>query len=495
MTVLPRAISRLRTLFLALAISSVAAWLFLRWEQQEQTHTRNREFSSSNGQFEAFHGPGGHAEFWRQLQPLLATYEPKCDPPMGLGKAPSIRFEVQDSDHRPELLDIASSDVDSMKTAHRVFVDVIKAKPPKLNYVPGTKGLVSTAGGAYLPVFVISLRMLRRTGSNLPMEVFLSDESEYEHYICDVVLPPLNARCMVLSHVLDAVPGTWKIEKYQFKPFAMLFSSFEEILFLDADAFPLMKPEALFTSEPYRSKKMVTWPDFWSSTVSPIYYEITSQPVPPINVRQSTESGEILISKKTHLMTLLLCTYYNFWGPTHYYRLFSQGASGEGDKETFVAAAMAVEEPFYQVSEPICAIGHRIQDGMAGSAMVQADPIDDYALTVKDIWRVRGMDAPAPKAFFVHANFPKFNPATVFTKQAVNPAFTDDGSYTRAWTIPENKIQEFGVDVEKHFWEEILKTACELEDKFESWKGQTGICDGVKNYWNAIFGGNGPSNA
>lgn len=55
-------------------------------------------------------------------------------------------------------------------------------------HIPGTKGIVSTAGGTY-PILVISLRMLRRTGSTLPIEIFLADEDEYEEYICDVVLP------------------------------------------------------------------------------------------------------------------------------------------------------------------------------------------------------------------------------------------------------------------------------------------------------------------
>ena len=68
------------------------------------------------------------------------------------------------------------------------------------------------------------------------MEVFLVDSYEYEEYICDVVLPSLYARCVVLSDVLEALPQRLKIEKYQIKSFAMLFSSFEEIFFLDADA-------------------------------------------------------------------------------------------------------------------------------------------------------------------------------------------------------------------------------------------------------------------
>ncbi|PYI10805.1 nucleotide-diphospho-sugar transferase [Aspergillus sclerotiicarbonarius CBS 121057] len=478
-----RTILRARALLFALIIVFTLAWSYSRWHAYplpEQAQPIRPV--SSDRQTE------GHIQFWRQFQPLLTANEPKCEPPLRLGSAPSIRFEQSNPEDRPELLDMLPFDVDTMKSKHRDFVAAINTNPPQLNYTRNTRGLVSTAGGSYLPVLVISLRMLRRTGSKLPVEVFLADEEEYEKHICDVVLPSLNARCVVLAEILDAVPGYMEIEKYQFKLFAMLFSSFEEILFLDADAFPLQRPELLFTSGPFLSTNMVTWPDFWASTVSSYYYEIASQPYPENAVRQSSESGEVLISKKTHMKTLLLSTYYNIWGPDFYYPLLSQGAAGEGDKETFVAAAMTLQEPYYQVSEPICAIGHGTEGGLAGSAMVQFDPIEDYALTQKGEWRIHGSKAPAPRAFFIHANFPKFNPATVFDKQAVNPAFADDGSYTRAWTIPDNVIRAFGADVEKHFWEEILWTACELEDKFSTWKGKKGICKGVTRYWNAMYG-------
>ncbi|KAJ5692265.1 hypothetical protein N7462_001688 [Penicillium macrosclerotiorum] len=439
------------------------------------------------------HNTTEHVNFWRQLQPLLLAYEPQCKPPRRLGNAPASGFTPRDPISRPELLKMPAHDVLRMRNAHDDFVTAIRTDPPQISYIPDTRGLVTTAGGSYLPVLVISLRMLRRTGSKLPMEVFLATPDEYEQTICDQVLPALNAKCIVMSEIMNAVPGAAKIEKYQLKPFAMLFSSFEEILFLDADAFPIAKPESLFENEPFKSTKMLTWPDFWASSASPYYYEISSQAVTPMDSRQSTESGEMLISKKTHLRTLLLCTYYNFWGPTHYYRLLSQGAAGEGDKETFITAAAALGEPFYQVSEPICAMGHQTEGGLAGSAMVQFNPMEDYKLTQKGQWRVNGSVAPAPHPFFIHANFPKFNPATVFSKQAVNPAFNDDGTYTRAWTIPEDTIKAFGSDVEKQFWAEILWTGCELETQFESWKNQTGICSDVKKYWDAQFGPESPS--
>ena len=436
-----------------------------------------------------------YIDFWSDFQPLLLAFEPQCSPPRRLGNAPAVGFKPSEPIARPELLKMSAKDVLRMKNAHSDFVSAISDDGPRLPYSPDTKGLVTTAGGSYLPVLVVSLRMLRRTGSKLPVEVFLATHDEYEENICDKVLPSLNAKCIVMTDIINAVPGMVKIEKYQLKPFAMIFSSFEEILFLDADAFPISKPETLFQNEPFKSTKMVTWPDFWASSASPFYHEISSQQLVSMTERQSTESGELLISKKTHLRTLLLCTYYNFWGPTHYYRLLSQGAAGEGDKETFITAAAALGEPFYQVSEPICAIGHRTEAGLAGSAMVQFNPIEDYKLVQKGQWRVKGSKAPAPHPFFIHANFPKFNPATVFSEQhAVKPAFNDDGSYTRAWTIPEETIKAFGRDVEKQFWADILWTGCELETKFESWKNSTGVCKGVKKYWEAQFGLEDPAN-
>ncbi|KAJ5173847.1 Alpha-mannosyltransferase [Penicillium coprophilum] len=428
-----------------------------------------------------------HQQFWREFHVLLERYAPNTDPIIEYEKAPTEGFNAHNALPRPDTLYVPEEDINTMKEAHAGFVNAITDSPPELPYIPDTKGIVSTAGGFYLPVLVISLRMLRRTGSTLPMEVFLSDEDEYEPYICDEVLPSLSARCVVLSRILIATPA--QIQKYQYKPFAMLFSSFEEILFLDADAFPLEKPESLFATEPFLSNGMVTWPDFWASSASPIFYDIANYPAPPMDLRQSTESGEVLLSKKSHLRSLLLTTYYNYHGPSHYYPLLSQGAAGEGDKETFIAAATALHESFHQVSEPICALGHGTHGGMAGSAMAQFDPVQDFALTSRGTWRIKGDDAPAPPVFFIHANFPKFNPATIFEPHEVSPTFTDEGTYTRAWTLPVDVVRGFNsrADVEKGFWEEILWTACELEDKFQSWIEYEGICDGVKSYWNTIF--------
>lgn len=433
-------------------------------------------------------------EFWRQLQPLIHDHEPRCGPLQRLGSAEAKGFEPAEPMVRPDLVTMTAQDLLRMKQAHAGFVDALDAHAPPMPYMPKTRGVVTTADGALLPVMVISLRMLRRTGSTLPVEVFVQRPDEWESAMCDDVLPALNARCVILSDVLAAAPGPIKVEKYQLKVLAMILSSFEEVLFLDADSFPLDRPETLFAEEPFRSTNMVTWPDFWASSASPLYYEIASQPVPPMDARQSTESGQLLVSKRTHARTLLLCAYYNFWGPDHYYRLLTQGGPGEGDKETFLAAAAAMGEPFYQVSASVAAMGLVTRNGFRGNTMMQFHAVDDFGMTQGGRRRVNGSSVPAPRPLFVHANYPKFNPASVFYQQGDDsPPVDAGGKYRRVWTAPESVVEAMGPGAEKGFWAEIRWTACELETSFRSWQGQTGICSRVDEYWRAMYGDEDPA--
>ena len=427
-------------------------------------------------------------EFWRSFEPLLALSQPDCKSPKRLGQAGAQSFRPSDKLVRPDLLEMPKESVKRMRTAHTKFVNGMREKRPQMAFTAGTRGLVSTAGGEYLPVFVISLRMLRRTGTTLPVEVFLADHEEYEEYICTKVLPSLNATCVIMSDILDSVPHSMEIAHYQFKVFAMMFSSFEEILLLDADCFPIHNPEQLFTSEVFQKHGLITWPDFWASSTSTLFYEIASQSVPPMTERASSEAGELLLSKKTHQKSLLLATYYNYYGSSHYFPLLSQGAPGEGDKETFLAAANILNESFYATSESVQAIGHVQNDGeIAGSAMVQYDPVQDYNLTQQGLWRIKDLSvAESPRPFFVHAHFPKFNPATIF-KQG-GPTKDSNGKDRLAWTDDAKTIKGFGIDLERQFWEEIKWTSCELEGKFKTWQNNQWTCKNATSYWNNIYG-------
>lgn len=424
--------------------------------------------------------------FWRSFEPLLTNNPPNCTPPTSLGKAGMQAFVPSKELIRPKLLEMPQKSVEKMRNAHTKFVEGMSGNLSELAFIPGSEGLVSAAGGDYLPVFVISLRMLRRTGTTLPVEVFMADHEEYEENICEVVLPTLNARCVILSDILESAQRSVRLTGYQFKVFAMIFSSFESILFLDADSFPVQNPEPLFTSQLFQEHGFITWPDFWASSASTYFYEVTGQNVPLMADRASTEAGQILLSKKTHRRSLLLAAYYNYYGPTHYYPLLSQGSAGEGDKETFLSAASVLSESFYATSEPVKPIGHVNKDGgIAASAMVQYDPIQDYDLTQKGLWRVKDPSvAEQPRPFFVHAHHPKFNPATIF--DAGSPTKDASGNDQPVWTEEKITIESFHVKLERVFWEEIKWTACELEGEFKTWREKKNICENVTSYWKNV---------
>lgn len=223
--------------------------------------------------------------------------------------------------------------------------------------------------------------MLRRSGCKLLVEVLVDSPSEYNATICEDVLPSLNARCRILSDIYNTATAVMPLKSYQFKIFSILFSTFQNVLFLDADAFPAHDPTHLFTNAPFTTHGLVTWPDFWAMGASPHYHHIAGIPEVPRATRLSTESGQLMLDKAKHSESLLMMVYYNYYGQDYYSPLLGQGGAGAGDKDTFLPAAMAVDAPFCQVRHPILALGrfHRKREGdFHAAAMAQANPIVDY---------------------------------------------------------------------------------------------------------------------
>ena len=430
-----------------------------------------------------------HAESWKSLLEQIKRFPPAEEKPHKRSdlteRFPLFREAKNDSFQQC----YSMTDESLLKTqrAHAAFVADIVADPPSLYYRPGTRGLVATVGPEQLPLLVINLRMLRRTGSTSPVEVFLSSPKDYEPFICEVVLPALNAHCLMLSDILD-VDG---FSGYQFKFLSILFSTFEEMLFLDADVFAIRNPDSLFDSEPFKSYGYVVWPDFWASTASPYIFTITSQSVPPRALHPTVEAGELLFSRKTHQMSLFMVAYYNYYGPSHYFGLFTQGGAGEGDKETWHTAAAVMKQPFYQVHDPIQGIGRSLWGSDNGNAMVQYDPTVDYLRTGSD---EHGHIAQNPRAqpMFIHANEPEFNPRSLVGKgdDSRKGRTWQDGQRSRIWPLEVPVMETLGDDIEKQLWEEVMWAACELEGKFvdwESWDDNKSMCERVRDAWNDIF--------
>lgn len=447
-----------------------------------------------------------HIEFWRAFYSIILNNDPQCEkkPDIAVPRDSRISFDAGHDYPRPDVMWMDDADLSRMKTAHSNFIKDIQLTTAKLAYNPNTRGITITASDQSLTTLTISVSMLRKTGSDLPVEVFLDKASTYTEDYCLNVLRPFNVKCRFLSDILVAGEAAIKPHSFQFKILAIIFSSFEDVLLLDADAWPVTQPEPLFTSSPFTDSGLVLWPDFWYPSESPYYFEIAKiDKIPPLNERPATESGMILYNKTKHAQSLMLAAYYNYYGPDYYYSLQSQGGQGEGDKETYVWAATALGEDFYFVKQGVRSLGRVDSSGeYVGTGMAQAHPVEDFYLNANT---PVSKHVPVPlRPLFVHANFPKINPYVTFDKgdeEIHHPVQDQNGTWVRAWMPREVTVEMFGMDVEESLWETIRTVVCEvlqgvgLPSDTRDRRGMgvirqrdQRICKMIDNYINIVFG-------
>ncbi|KAH3671084.1 hypothetical protein OGAPHI_000795 [Ogataea philodendri] len=392
------------------------------------------------------------------------------------------------------------------------------------------RGVVLIGGSKFSWLSLLAIENLRATGSELPVEMIIPTESEYEKSLCEDVLPKLNAKCILLTETIpELTKHKYSIRGFQYKALALLVSSFEEVMFLDSDNVPVANPDEIFGSEPYVSHGMVMWPDFWRRVTHPAYYKIVDKAIGDKQVRNnaddvtpseyyahgshdpqtdiplhdrdgtmpdpSSESGQIVVNKKTHIQALFLALYYNFYGPQNFYPLFSQGGTGEGDKETFLAAAQFYNLPVYQMKKQVDVIGYwhyYPKPVYTGVGMIQYDPVTDYKLVGEyEEWLAEQVDLhkqrqgsftgrlynwwhgdelyDKTKTFnqwfhkgnsrplFVHSNFPKLDPVGLRKEDRL--FVTKNGRKERVRMYRDQSGLDF--DFELRQWQLVKKHFCD----------------------------------
>lgn len=376
--------------------------------------------------------------------------------------------------HLRAMADVAPEFWPDFKVKHANVLSSLPKEIPTDLYEEGTRGIVVVGGGRFSWLAYLAIRSVRETGCDLPVEVLIPTAADYEleRKWCEHDLAEVNAKCVVLHDVLGPqVIKDWleKITTYQYKLLAMMSCSFQHVLLLDSDNMVLQDPRLVFESDLYTKYGMITWPDYWTRTISPDYYEALGIKVDefrrvryrqfPLNPKHverlsslasrktpfhdfdgpmpdlSTEAGQIFINKATHGGTLMLSLYYNVYGPKVFYKLFLLGAQGAGDKDTFVAAALVLKQDYYQVKSRIHTHGYMDSENkFQGVAMRQADPLMDHSLYEKKVLVPLFLDDTAYKtsrdqikylktieendfsdhsdisSFSLHCNFPKIDP-------------------------------------------------------------------------------------
>lgn len=191
---------------------------------------------------------------------------------------------------------ISSADAEAARSSH---VAVTKELVPYPSDLFAGQGIVILAGGRYTGFATTGLGMLREIGSKLPIEVWVKDQSEEREEWC-AELAKEGVACRRLSDYMD----TDLLEHgYQLKISAILFSSFEQILFLDADNVPVVNPDVIFTSKSFTETGVVMWPDYWKHTGAPYLPYIvglSDGPSELLREDQTAESGQLVWDKRRH---------------------------------------------------------------------------------------------------------------------------------------------------------------------------------------------------
>lgn len=197
------------------------------------------------------------------------------------------------------------------------------------------RGIVVCAGGArMLRCAWVCIGMLRRTGCPLPVELWHLNEAEVKAEVRQLFrimeVKFVNAEDMRRMHPVRI------LRAWELKPYALLHSSFEEVLLLDADNVPLHNPAALFSAEPYLNTGTVFWPDGEPlSAANPLWQILRLSP----SLHPAFESGQIVLHKKKCWKELNLTVFLNEHSDFFYSYV-------HGDKDTFHLAWRLLDRPY-----------------------------------------------------------------------------------------------------------------------------------------------------
>ncbi|CAE7549769.1 MNN2 [Symbiodinium microadriaticum] len=221
--------------------------------------------------------------------------------------------------------------------------------------VGGSNHHVSQHTHSYTFDALLCVASLRRTGSSLPVELWHQGDA----HLLSAKLP----EHVFLRDFRDV--ASENLEGYALPAVAMLHSSFEEFLYLDADNTVLLDPAPLFEISAYTTLGAVFWPDFPSFRRDSLIWRMTDQPYYPL---QEVENGQLLIHRNRHLAKLELAYYFSM-NKDFYFKITL------GDKDLLMMAFLAFSTPFHQVSTPTGAMGYTTASGaFCGHTMLQHHP-------------------------------------------------------------------------------------------------------------------------
>lgn len=209
--------------------------------------------------------------------------------------------------HCPTCKDRPTVNAQTLDEPARLLIESKRADFPHYSAARGD-GVVYVGGGKYWPMIVAGIRMLRASGSTLPVEVWYrgGEETVYPSDVegLNVVLCDSHAVADTL-HV-PRVP-TGRDGGWSNKLFALYHTEFARVLFLDADAYCVENPAPLFAVLDNGAPPFAYWRDLMNQNNSVkwknVYPPGDKTFVPPV------QGGQLLIDRTRAASLISLAKY------------------------------------------------------------------------------------------------------------------------------------------------------------------------------------------
>jgi len=220
------------------------------------------------------------------------------------------------------VMSIAEAFVNSDNVLQRT-ANFIETIPPYPNHFEG-RGIVICGGGVgFFTCAWICIRQLRRLGCTLPIQLWHLGQRELNERMTALVVP-LGVECVDAYEVRERYPARILLG-WELKPYALLHCPFREVLLIDADNVPVVNPEFLFDTLPFREKGAVFWPDHGRMKETRRAWKIFGV---PFRDEPEFDAGQILLEKEKSWRALCLTMWFNEYSDFFYHHVW-------GDKDTY----------------------------------------------------------------------------------------------------------------------------------------------------------------
>jgi len=242
--------------------------------------------------------------------------------------------------------------------------------------------IVVEPGGGNFALTLMAVKMLRRHGCTLPIQVWhrgvidLSDEHRKSLSPYHVAARDFEDFVGAFDTGTEGTP-TALLGNLRSQALALMHTDLEEVLVLRPGAFPLSDPSSVFDSAPYKATGAVFWPGLYKVAVeNPVWRAVGAEPE---SAGWELDGGWLLVRKTAKTWPAI---YLSVIFTEQYYASLL-----DGEKDAFRMAWLALKLPYHAVGHRPALVGtFKDQYGTKNTKAFCGHATLHYGLSGKPLW-------------------------------------------------------------------------------------------------------------